>query len=901
MSSYFDRRNQQFDADWLAWTALRHFLPVAGLRCLAATIAERVSSGTVRFDTLFEDALASDSGWSGTWFLRPRDVGSPLERHLQSFLRALAWQNDVAPPAPLDLPPHEVSRFSELHQALVLGSADLHSFNNKSFELHQSRQKGVLALARVIVVLRERQSEASDGQLEAVNAALTDIDALLAVAILKHAGDLSADVDAWSDAATLYDEAEKQLRRHPEFGTNPLNSDLAALLAQSRGAATWVLKGGQAAAECFRSAPLEIRTGALFSANASHDEFVASFEGPPAEWPNDLRATVASPPLLLQTHSPFSAVQTWLTGNPMEAANRFWAMLRRQTALGSTTQARDTKAIYARALLDLLKKRPRQPDMHTFRIAARLLVESGNVEHTRRADWDAILLDAYVNEEQIRDAVNRAEAHEGVKHSRRQVVIALFERWIDGIPADRSELAGQMLAYIATLAREAEFSGLSTQNIAGHAFEVLHGLASRRPELRAEVRDIVWLAAVDVLERIDSWRGIESALSIAEVYADVFSAEQLKKLIDILLARPPTWLSDWHTARRVFGFLLSESSLILLRQDEDAARRVITTILAIPDAGGNTSDVLFFLQSFNADLLTDPKVIEKLREPINVLKDKASQINSSNTVEVIQSILIAPAVSGCDAVLAALRGLAKIIETASTERPSIVLAYAYQPLLLLARRRERFLEVFSAAIGSFQVEINGLIDRVIDFWKHVDHRPVLLTQFSIPPATVPDRVTVHNWAYASITFAEAFEAGTKMMTALSLVERKPELVEPIMQAIATRSGGQGSVSISPRDIRAESRNVFYALLGRRLAVLAALDESSARSPCAALAGQCLLWGPRESDVAVFLLSARLGIARTDLDKAGHWSNYTKRVRSKRELAPFMAPLLESWETPAAPP
>ena len=896
MSSHIEYNSQRFGQDWLAWTALRHFLPAAELRDLASTILEYVSSGTVQFDQLFEEEVAFRHEWSDTWFLRPRSVDSELEQHLQSVLRALAWQNDITLPVPFDLPKHEVARISELHQALMLGSADLHSSDGGWFELRESQQAGVSALMRVIGTLRERQAEALGGPLDAVLDLLTDVDTHLAVAILKHAGDLSADVDAWLDAAALYDEAEARLRRHDRPLASPLDSGFAALLAQSRGAAAWVLKGGKAAAECFRSTDSGIRMGPLFSANASHDELVAALEESPLNWQGDLRAAVASPPLLLQTHDAFHAVQTWLGGNAVEAADRFWAVLRRQVALGSTTQVRDTKAMYARALLDLLKERPRQPDAHAFRIATRLLVESGNVEHARRADWGAILLDTYVSEEEVQDTISRAEAYDGVRNRRRQVVMVIFERWIDAIPSDRTDLAGRMLTYVVKLAREAEFAGSSTQNIAGRAFEVLHNIASRRPELRAEVGGAVWQATAHVLEHVDSWRGAESALPVAEVYADVFSDAELEKLIDILLARPPNWLSDWRIARLIFTFLLSEPSSALLRKNADNARRAIATILASPDADRNTSDVLFFLQSFDADLLADPEVVDKLREPIGALQEKASHINSSNTVEVIQSLLLAPAASGLDAVLAALQGLARIIESASMKRPSIVLAYAYQPLLLLSRRRQHFLTVFSDAVKSLQEEIRRLIDLVTAFWQHVDHRPSILASFSIPPASVPDRVMVHNWAYASIAFAEAFEDGDRIMTALRRAERKPELRDPIAQALATRSGGEGAVNISPREIRAESRNIYYALLGRRLAVLAALDEVSARPTCAALTEQCLLWGPRESDVAVFALGARLGITRADLVEENRWSDYAKRVRSNRELAPLLTPLLESWGT-----
>jgi hypothetical protein len=888
------QEQQRFSEEWLAWTSLRHFLGVPLLRDLSSTIVNRVSGGSLKLSELFIEVVPAGEGWNETWFLQPREVSSPLANYLQSCIRAMAWQNDVDLTIPRDLPKAARAHCIQFDQALRLGAADLNASGDEWDDLVGASQKGISVLARAVKTLRAAlPAESTETFADALANLLSQTEEPLAAAILKHVGDLCADVDAWREASVLYQQAQKRLMASATSPPDELAFPLLVVVEQSRAAAAWILEGAAEGVAGFRDVERAVRDSPLFAANASHDELVASYETIPFELRQDRRATVAFPPLLQSTHDVMPAVRLWLEGNPADAIDRFWAVLRRQIALGAITQSRGIKALYARSTIDLLKKnavRHRHDD--AFLMAVKLIVESGNTEDARRIAWDDSVIGAYLTVDVVQHAIQHAGAHEGSKLLRQRVIVEVFGRWIELVSLDHLPLARSMLEFLANLARDEAVTSMTSANLGGRALEILRETADTRPELRSLVEPQVFEALIAKLSSAKSWGSLEAALLVARAYADVFAVDHLEALISIVLTRLSELGPASPIVRPAFAFLLSEAPKAVLAKNKDATRRVMDAVLEQAANETSSADILFYLHGFDSNLLTDTSVVDKLRHSIDEVRRGALEINASNTVEAIQALLLAPAAAGHDGVSDALIGLASILESAKNEWPSIVIAYAYQPLILLANRHEEIASAVGEPSSSFRTRLVHLVNLIVDFWKQVAQRPLILAQFSIPPATIPDRVIAHNWTYASIAFAVELGEEARILEVLDEVVRsQPSLADPIIQAKATRSAEIGNVSISPDEIRKESRDVFYALLGYRLSLLSRMTDVEARECCSALIDQCIRQGPREVDAAIFLLASRLRMA--DYAAQLSWSDYTKRARARRELGSTLMPVLES--------
>jgi hypothetical protein len=155
--------------------------------------------------------------------------------------------------------------------------------------------------------------------------------------------------------------------------------------------------------------------------------------------------------------------------------------------------------------------------------------------------------------------------------------------------------------------------------------------------------------------------------------------------------------------------------------------------------------------------------------------------------------------------------------------------------------------------------------------------------------TKPNPVIVHNWAYASLKFAETLNRKDDMVATLNAAAKQPELKDPISLALATGTGPDDSVDIKPETISNESQETFYSALGRRLAVASKLPEDDAKSLCELLFRQCLRHGPRQVDAAVLVLAIRFQLAA--IAKGDLGANYSQRVSAKLDLRFSLMPLL----------
>jgi hypothetical protein len=893
-------RKQYFADNSLAWTALRHFLSARMVRELASAIVDQMSSGRLSISQLFDDVVTPGPDWLGSWLLQPRETHTPLEKYLQFHVRAIAWQNDAETYVPEEIGslPKNINP-KTLESALQLGRADFSWPERPLDDLRVSDQSSYLILFEAITKSRQMfRSSNWDDFLTAIISPLTAIEGPLATIILKHLGDLCADADVWDKALALYNAADSQLSKGVDSIWDELLPSLGSIITQSRASAIWTVTGADAATEFFSDAlaATPITQAPLLVANASYDALVANQQANHILTTPDQRAALLLPPLLQATHDPSSGLEDWLKGEFRDSHRQFWAVLRRQIALGLATESRNTRALYARCILDSLNvdiARNHQPDL--FRMAIGLLIESGDSAAAARAVWNETFVEAYVDENCIKFVIKHAEEHSGVRTDRQLVATELFRRWIELLALDRMGLSVLMLRYVLELAIGASTSIVSGENLGGRSLEVIQDVAQKRPELRSCIASEVAEAVVSRISFPAFWKAKETALEIAKEYGDVFTQQELQKVVETtldLLTKMDSTAGAWPITGPALGFLVSTPVKKLSGLVPVIGKRIVDTILRFGVQQTDNARVLFYLYDFDSSLLRDKSVVDKLQGPVIQARHRALQSTSSAAVENIQALLIAPTISGRDGVNDALNGLASILKSASESRISIALPVAYESLIVLANQQKKIADDLSLELEEFRSWLTLLVSLVANLWIQAKVRPLLFAPFSLPPATVPNPVIIHNWAFASIVFAESLQQGEQILAALTDATSNPVLQNSIALARATRSVANENLKVDSGEIHKENRETFYSALGRRLVVLQRLDDERGREMCSALLDQCFRQGPRDLDAAVFLSAARLGIGGSIL-QADH-SDYVKRMGNNRDLRLALLPLLEMF-------
>jgi hypothetical protein len=903
---YIQRRKRHFSENWLTWLSLYHFLPASMVRELAYVIVDRMSNNTLSLDQLFDEVTADGPSCLDSWLLRPIEMQSPLANYLQSLIRALVWQNDqwgMTDPGKSDTTTSTISPLI-LGKAMELGSTDLMSAEHLLNDIPDTVQSSFTKFTEALKIARLSLTASDTADLlSGIESHILSIEMPLIAVVFKHLGDLFADVDAWDKAQILYERADRYLANNAD-NIDPSWQDFVAslkvIITQSKAAALNTLYGTSKAADLLSGAlnKANLHDTPLMLANASFDAWAAAMKTSVEKWPPDYRSLMLLPPLLHKTHDTSDALESWLKGEFNDAHRQFWAVLRRQIALGSATETRSTKALYARSILDDLDQKlsSGQSQPLSFRMAMGLLLESGNSKSVTRIRWNEQIVDMYINQECVDFVIAHANTHEGSQRERSSVTIELFREWAERISPARADLAISMLRHITALARE-PVSFYEESTLGGRSLKALQSIAEKRPELR---HSIVSEIAVAVTEKIHSkrfWRNAEEALKTALVYLDAFPVESLHTVIRSTLSmldEISPKAGFWPLVRPALNLLVAEPVKQLSASNPELGRRIVSTILRFGlQQETEHARLLFYLRDFDAALLRDSDVRDKLQETMKQIRQKAIGINSSNVVEHILALLLAPAISSGDGIKVALDGLTSIIASAKTKRPSIVLPIAYDPLLLLADSQERIANDISVDPDTFKLWLQPLIPLIVDLWAEAINRPLIFAPFSIPPATKPDSIIIHNWAFASFRFAESLGREKEVQAAISIAAANPELSKGIALARATRSASGKDDDLDTDSIRSENRDTFFAALGRRLVLLQKLDAEPGRELCKALIDQCLNLGPREIDSAVFLSAIRLNLG--EYITQSYLSDYMKRLGNNRDLRLTLAPILQIFK------
>lgn len=882
-------RAASFKRDALAWLVVHHFLPAPLVLELMDAIITEWGGGKFSLEELAQFDLSEGEPVLASLGFRPLEQSELLARRLQQLLQLVVWQGDQTMLLGSAQDQEHVDQLRLLDAALQLGHRDLARISDWA-----AQYKEVAGLAPLVDAM-QTLSENIDRRaldVDAIEAALGPHESspILPV-LLKHLGDLAGDLDRWEIAEPLFRRAREVIEQtEPDW--NDFYESFATILAQSHAAAVRVTKGPAAAAamldELVKGGH---KKGPLPMLNAGFDRLGAHIAADNMSALGIERGSVMLAPQLIAAHQAGNALGNAFDGRHNDAHRWFWAVLRRQVALGSAVISRDTKASFAHSLIDQLMDglgKTHNPD--DFLLAIKLLLESGRKRGADAIRWTDRFIEYYVNSETIDAAEAHAIAHAGAVEERSSVLITLANGWLAKLAPDRVDLAGKLMELLAKFAVRIEVKRQLGVDMRRAATKALESAGRDRPEFRASSAELVAEAAIAQLTH-SGWMAISDALDAASPYIDEISPQTLETLVGHVLGQIEDRDNEESPLLRSALNLLSHDRILGLAKDRDneIGRRVARTMVRRTlEAGAEHRRLMYLLRTFDAQVIDDAIDRDRLAGVVSELIENAQRTNASGATDSILALLVAPAISGALGVFAAIDALGNLLNAAVTQRYSMAAADAYDPVIHLAGHYREIAKATGITPEALIVRIGALTEPIARLWEKGLQTPAIFNGFQLPPPTEPNRIIVHNWAFASLALADVTGQPDTLKVALEKAEKDDRLSGAIGTARAVRGRVDGS-AFDLTAITKQPRDAFYASLGERIVLLPGLDLEQRAVALRALIERALLLGPSGLDAGLFTAAIQHAVKV----ERSLWSDgYRARVRADSHLRHAMIPLLE---------
>jgi len=885
-----EQRVRDFRADLFAWTALHHFLPAGLVRELAlATVAELAPEH--RLGDLVEDHLTG-IGVADSWTIVPKAVEGKRLEYLRQHVRVLCWANDAASYPELIKEDDFSPTAKALGDALQLGRMD---FTAKAWALDRLKFPRQSSAHRIVAILRLGTNDPPD--FSQMLAEARDIPPTLRSVILKHVGDLFADQDAWELADKFYEASEALIASWNQEVWRGYIEQFGDVVRQSRALATWIRQGPEAAVPLWSALSeaeprFPTRLGVL---NGAHETLIARMDVDDLTYWEDLRSAVLLPPLLLSTQDIGSGARAWQEGRFDDAYRYFWSTLRRQTALGSYSDTRSTKAAYAHALLSEVVGLPQnrfRPE--TFELGARLLVESGLAKSLQAIRFTSTLVQQYVSLELIESLVRSADRHPGVRHWRNLVLVELLASWGEALPAQETVLSNLIMEVLIGRARGFDASFDGSRNVGGEALKVLIRFAEKRPDLRRPHSDAVAETIVEKIEQFGWWTGTSQALNLAVAYKDTFSPSALERVVKAALeALQHTAPEDamWPIVRPALQLLASSAAMSVLGGSAELGSGYVSSLLRYGVAQRSAAvSLLFGLANMHAPVQLDSDDTAVLEQVIEDVRAGLIELNSSAITDFVRALIVSARYAGPEPVREAIGCLITILRSPADGRKSMGFPYAYAPLLDLLSAKN---DLSEAGLTDSDVAgaLSSIGDALVIAWGKIVEQPQLLAAFSFSSDRPPDPTLVHNWTFATKRYLAEIGDRQDLASLLSRAYHEPSLSAAMRLGSATAAKFDELEKGEIDGIVTEDEATFYASVGRRLQIAASASDELRLCILQRLLDRCLQLGPNALDVSVFVAATPLrGQLKADLQV----SDYVERLKRDWTLQRNLAPYLQAW-------
>jgi len=881
----------------LPWLCVSHFLSADLLRELVIALVDEVGSSDLTFDALFEERLSEGAPFLASWCVRPRPTDDPLGAYLQRLLQALLWANDHTPGLSSHAEQGESSeQMQNLATALQIAIADL---NSPELRATVNIPEPLRPLVNAMATLRDASSIDSPAIRRELAAVVGAVEAPLCAVLVKHLGDLCVDIDCWAAADDFYERSEQLLAKDNEPAWAEFRTVFQSILLSSRAATIWAKDGALAASHAYTAGSHDatLKTRPLIVVNSLQDQMAARYAAAEGfSFLPDHRATVLLAPQLIASRGLASAFENWAVGKYQDANRRFWAVLRRQTALGSVSAARDTRAAFGRCLIDGLAQRigqQRLPD--EFLTGIRLIVEGEGATVATEMNWSEALTTAYVDVACAETVVAYAARAPGVTNRRKRAIIVLFRQWLEVLSPDDLEVAGFMLRYLADGARNSPRAFFSDRDIGGQSLKALAEIARKRPEFRRLAAPAIADAIRHQLSEGDFLR-IGEALEALISYIDAMGSALLRPSIVATLEaldRIGPAAGHWTIVRPALNVLVSDEAAAAVRDDPKLrARMAATTVRFALEQDSEHTRLLLLLRDQDPDLV-DKIEAERLNEVVRDVRRRAHEINSSDAAGCIYALVAAPRLVGTEGFEDALAAARAILRAATTQHESISFPSLYDTIILLARHESELARDLGLSPADLRQRLTPVCDALHEVWSHAPKNPLIFTQFQIPIATAPNTTLVHNWTFASLGLARILNRGDVMIEVIEAAARQaPILASGIASGRAARVAVGDPDAVDLAAIASETRDGFYAALGTRLVHIRELPEAERRKKVGALLEHTFRLGPKGVDAGIFATALDSGF-RATIRLDGVAADYRKRLNNDRELRLGLAPLFLS--------
>lgn len=890
-------------ADWQAWIVLRHFLPAKLQRVAIAEAIRSVSNGKLSLAELIEETLSEGALWTEAWAIRPLPGVHGYASALQFWIRSLVWQNDddhMVGDDPSDSAARGFLDLSFLQTITRMSKAKFGDKQSLGVDLEGFRSHVQPCLECVIGIVDTARIGFQVAEPEALWCQILkqseEIQLPLQALALKHTADLLADADAWKHAQYGYNLVVDLL----SVWQAPANLADVASAWRSIAKQSTALAAGyvQADDENVETLALAVESTALvadpvLALNIGFDAMEAWSPLGAREY-RDPRAAVLAAPLLHWSHDPSVALSRWQTGKYPDAARHFWALLRRQIALGAGKELKATKAWYGRSLLGQVSKNvEEQGSAEAFELAGRLLVESERAEQLGHLEWNRRVVNAYATRPGLVDELaERAMAHSGVREGRTKVVLGLFSHWALQLAPAHDGIAVAMWRYVANVALTFEAAFESTHDLGRPALKALRDLAKKRPELRQMVSKEVGNAICTKLTEEFAWGRVE-AMDTAVAYVDAFDDESLRATVRAVLvvleAEDPAQ-GFWPLTRAGLRFLVHHKVRTRCGGLEDIDERSLKQILRFGLVeGSDEPNVFFHLADFDETLLESSGLKNELLPVLAQVKKRALEINSSNVTDHIQALLVAPAIAGPDGIHVALTAIAKVLDSSNNSRWSLGLPFIDRPLFLLSEKLDAIRRAVPLQAEWLEEDLRVVLQSLSNLWLQAENKPLLFAPFALPPSSKPNDAAVHNCALASISFARLMQDEGTIQNALEAASRNSDLKRSIILAHATIDDDP---DIGPTQLdvpQVDEPESFYPTVGRRLSQMQRLPRTEAQTLCKGLISNCIRLGPDPADAALLLAAANLELH--DHVRAAGLLDYTRRVKADSVTRLLLLPIV----------
>lgn len=898
-------RSASYAASLLPWIVVHHFLPAGQLAEFSVALVEGLGGGDLRFGDLFEAQSSEGPDVLNAWLIQPKPVADGRARVLQEAVRVMAWQSDSSTsPAQHGPSGPEADLRNGLSAAFDLAHADCGTI--ESWLRHwKAAPDDLRILAETVGQVRDLAAAGAWPGLAAMAQGVRNRFAFpLSAILIKHLGDLAADVDCPALALELYAAAEHDLMAAQDPAWAALRADLSAIVVQSRAAMVRLTDGPAGAAAILNAAlaASSIHSAALLHVNATLDAMEATHQANDRLFffPDDTRPSIVWSPQIHLARE-FSYAFSYQAEKKYRNANqRFWAGLRRLIAGGSANLTREAKAHYARCLLEELDEitgRHLRPD--SFGLAVRLLLESGRDDLAKATNWSKTVLEAYLDVAAIDASIRHISHIKGARPERLRVFITIAGNWLRGLPHEKVAEAEALMDFLAKTARDEVWSERTGRDFAGAAFKAIEKVAEARPEFRRLAAETL-VDAIIIHLVAPGFRSWIDALDVGSAVVDALTADPLRKLLDAILDRleaiePKT--ASWPVVRPALNILTDEAATNLWPGDTELARRSAMTILRYGlEQETERTRLLALLGTVNPFLPAESQQDPRINGIVTEIREQTRQINSTGVTANISALLASPAVSGLAGVADAVDGLRRILDSAVTDNASIAFAYAYSPLMMLTQRRDQIVADLGPAGADLDPLMRSLVGPLLAFWRAAANKPELMAPLSFPEPVAPNPVLVHNWTFASIGFARALGVETDLANAMVAAAANPLLAKGIATGRAARLTAGDPEMFDLDEIASEPAQAFYAALGQRVVILRDAAQPIRHEILEGLVCCCLRHGPNGFDAVVFMLARNAGAA-VDTQSLSY-RDYRDRLAANRDLRIGLTPILDDLVGPA---